>query len=124
MSQPLVKTPDTAYIATLAKDGYGDTSISSLNEINCAFFEQFSQDQIANEDLTQSAAYAYLDINNAFFKSLGYQVEGLYFKIAPFGVDQWYVITNIQVAQRKLLTNQVNNVLVNLQVIADPTGGN
>jgi hypothetical protein len=124
MSNRLVKTPDTAYIASLTKNGYGDESVDSLNEIKCAFFQQFSQEQPDNEELTQSDAYAYLDISNEFIKGLGYQLQGLYFKISLFGADQWYIITTVQVAQRKLLTNEVNNVLVNLQVVAAPAGGN
>lgn len=122
MSNVKVKTPDTAFIVALTKNGYGDATVNSLNEIKCAFFQQFNTDQATNQELTQSDAYAYLDIDNAFIKGLGYQLQGLYFKTAPFGVDQWYIITTVEVAQRKLLTNEVNNVLINLQVAAKPTG--
>ena len=122
MSNRLVKTPDTAYIASLSKNGYGDVSVLDENEIKCAFFDQFNQQQAANQELTQSDAYAYLDVNNAYIKNLGYKLQGLYFKTNVFGVDQWYIITTVQVAQRKLLTNEVNNVLVNLQVASKPTG--
>lgn len=118
MSNVKIKTPDTGYIASLTKDGYGDVTISVMNEIACAFFQQFSQEQATNQELTQSDAYAYLDIDNAYIKSLGYKLEGLYFKINPFGADQWYVITSVEVGQRKLLTNEVNNVLINLQIVA------
>jgi hypothetical protein len=121
MSNRKVKTPDTAYIVTLARNGYGDADVSELHAIKCAFFQQFSQEQAANEEIIQSDAYAYLDIDNTFIKGLGYQLQGFYFKINVFGAEQWYTITSVQVAQRKLLTNQVNNVLVNLQVVAEPT---
>jgi len=120
MSNVKVKTPDTGYIVSLTKNGYGDASVASLNEIKCAFFQQFSQEQDTNKEITQSDAYAYLDIDNLFIKSLGYKIEGLYFKINSFGVDQWYIITSVNVAVRKLLTNEVNNVLINLQVVAEP----
>lgn len=122
MSNVKIKTPDTGYIATLTNDGYGDSSVSALNEIACAFFEQFSQEQTTNVEITQSDAYAYLDIDNSFIKGLGYKLEGLYFKINPFGADQWYIITTVDVGQRKLLTNEVNNVLINLQIAAEPAG--
>lgn len=122
MSNRLVKTPDTAYIASLTKDGYGDASVLELNEIKCAFFQQFSQEQAVNEELTQSDAYAYLDISNAFISGVGYQLQGMYFKASPGGIEQWYIITAVQVAQRKLLTNEVNNVLVSLQIVAKPAG--
>lgn len=122
MPNRLVKTPDTAYIASLSRNGYGDVAVLDENEIKCAFFDQFNQQQAANQELTQSAAYAYLDVNNAYIKSLGYKLQGMYFKTNVFGVDQWYIITTVEVAQRKLLTNEVNNVLVNLQVASKPTG--
>lgn len=122
MPNRLVKTPDTAYIVALNKDGWGDASVSSENEIACAFFDSFSREQATNQELTQADAYAYLDKDNAFIKGLGYELQGLYFKTNVFGIDHWYIITTVEVAQRKLLTNEVNNVLVNLQVTAAPTG--
>ncbi len=122
MSNRAVKTPDTAYIVKLSKNGYGDASVSSENEIKCAFFQGFSQENATNQELTQSDAYAYLDVDNAFIKDKGYQLQGMYFKTAPFGADRWYIITSVEVAQRKLLTNEVNNVLVQLQVVAKPVG--
>ena len=117
-----VKTPDTCYITSLTKNGYGDVTVTEEHEVACAFFDSFSQEQAANQELTQSDAYAYLERDNAFIKSLGYSLQGLYFKTNVFGIDRWYIITTVEVAQRKLLTNEVNNVLVNLQVAADPTG--
>lgn len=117
-----VKTPDTCYITALTKNGYGDVTVTEQNEVACAFFDSFSQENGSNEELTQSDAYAYLDINNDFIKSKGYKLQGLYFRTNPFGNDQWYIITTVEVAQRKLLTNEVNNVLINLQVAAAPTG--
>lgn len=120
MSNRLVKTPDTAYIVDTSSNGYGDATLSSENQIACAFFQQFSREDATNQELTQSDAYAYLDISNAFIKGMGYQLQGLYFKINVFGKEQWYIITTVEVAQRKLLTNEVNNVLVNLQVTVPP----
>jgi len=122
MSNRLVKTPDTAYIATLARNGYGDNNVSDLEEVKCGFFQQFNQQNATNQELTQSDAYAYLDVNNAFIKGLGYKLQGKYFKINAFGIDQWYIITTVTVAQRKLLGNEVNNVLVTLQIVATPGG--
>lgn len=122
MSVPLVKTPDTGYLVTLSTNGYGDPSVLAENKIACAFFQQYNTQDAANQQLVQSDAYAYLDINDAFIKNLGYKLQGMYFRIAPFGTNQWYIITAVQVAQRKLLTNEVNNVLINLQITAPPIG--
>lgn len=124
MSNRKIKLPDTAHIASLARNGYGDASVSELHEVKCAFFQQFVQERFENHEVTLSDAYAYLDIDNAFIKGLGFQLQGLYFKINSFGKDQWYIITTVQVAQRKLATNEVNNVLVNLEVTAPPAGDN
>lgn len=120
MSNRKVKTPDTAYIVALKKNGYGDASIKSENEIACAFFQSFTQEDGTNQEFTQSDAYAYLDVDNAFIKSKAYQLQGMYFRINAFGKDQWYIITTVEVAQRKLLTNEVNNVQVRLQVTTSP----
>lgn len=120
MGNRLVKTPDTGYIVAVKKNGYGDASVKSQSEIACAFFQSFNQEDAGNQELNQSDAYAYLDVDNAFIKGLGYQLQGLYFRINAFGKDQWYIITTVEVAQRKLLTNEVNNVLINLQVATSP----
>lgn len=123
MSNRPVPTPDTAYIVALTKKNmYGDASVLQEHEIKCAFFQQFNRESAANQELTQSDAYAYLQRDNAFILGEGFQLQGLYFRINQFGKDQWYIITTVEVAQRKLLTNEVNNVLVNLQVVAKPTG--
>tara|TARA_B100001245_G_C22893621_1_gene430836 strand:- start:2710 stop:3081 length:372 start_codon:yes stop_codon:yes gene_type:complete len=120
MSNIKVPTPDTAHIVKVTTDGYGDATISSENEIACAFFQDFSREQSGNQEFTQSDAYAYLDVDNTFIVSKGYKLQGLYFKITPFGEEQWYIISSVEVAQRKLLTNEVNNVLVQLEVAAKP----
>lgn len=123
MGNRAVKTPDTAYIVALTKKNmYGDASVLQEHEIKCAFFQQFNREAGGNQELTQSDAYAYLERDNAFIVGKSYQLQGLYFKINSFGTDQWYIITTVEVAQRKLLTNEVNNVLVNLQVVAKPEG--
>lgn len=119
MSNRKVKTPDTGYIASMTPDGYGDVTINNMTEVACAFFQSFNKQHDLNADYTQTNAYAYLDVDNAYIKSLGYKLEGLYFMINSFGVDRWYSIENVNVAQRKLLTNEVNNVLVDLQVVAN-----
>lgn len=123
MSNRPVPTPDTAYIVALTKKNmYGDASVLQEHEIPCAFFQQFNRDSASNQNLTQSDAYAYLKRDNEFIVSKAYMLQGLYFRINTFGQDQWYIITTVEVAQRKLLTNEVNNVLVNLQVVAKPAG--
>jgi hypothetical protein len=123
MSNRPVKTPDTAYIVALTKKNmYGDASVSEEHEIACAFFNQTSQELGPNQELTQSDAYAYLKRDDEFIKSKGFALQGLYFRINMFGVDRWFIITAVQVAQRKGLTNEINNVLVNLQIAASPIG--
>lgn len=123
MGNRAVKTPDTAYIVALTKKNeYGDASVLEEHEINCAFFQQFNRESGANQELTQSDAYAYLKRDDSFIVGKSFQLQGLYFKINMFGSDQWYIITTVEVAQRKTLTNEVNNVLVNLQVVAKPAG--
>lgn len=123
MANRPVKTPDTAFIVALSKKNeFGDASVSEEHEIKCAFFQQFNRESGGNQELTQSDAYAYLDRSNEFIVEQAYQLQGMRFRIDQFGKDQWYIITTVEVAQRKLLTNQVNNVLINLQVAAKPEG--
>ena len=123
MSAPLVKHPDIGYIATIETDGYGDSEVSALNSVKCTFLQQIGASHSNNAELANSSAYVYLDINNVYIRSLGYRLEGYLFKISPFGTpesESWYKITNVVVGQRKLLTNEVNNVHAYLEKIAKP----
>ena len=123
MSAPLVNHPDIGYIATTSDDGYGDSKVTALNEIECTFLLQAGTSHTGNVDVANSTAHVYLDIDNEFILSLGYRLEGFLFKISPFGTaesESWYKISNVQVGQRKLLTNEVNNVHAYLEKIAKP----
>ena len=123
MSAPKVKHPDIGYIATVTEDGYGDGKVTELNEIACTFLQQVGNSHSNNAEVSNSTAHVYLDIDNAYIKGLGYRLEGFLFRISPFGTpesESWYKMVNVQVGQRKLLGNEVNNVHAFLEKIAKP----
>lgn len=123
MSAPLVLHPDIGYIATISDDGYGDVTVTALNEIKCTFLQQVGNAHSNNVEIANSTAHVYLDIDNAYILSLGYRLEGYLFRISPFGTpesESWYKISNVVVGQRKLLGNDVNNVHAYLEKIEKP----
>lgn len=118
---PTVPLKDVCRLATTVADRYGDKTVSIYTEIACLFLQSSGKTHSNNVDLVNSDAHVYLDIDNPEIKGKGYRLEGQYLIINPFGVsdaDSWYRIERVVVGQRKLLTNEVNNVHAYLKKVA------
>lgn len=119
----MIAMKDTCQLATVSTDGYGDRTIELSTEVACLFLQSSGYTHSGNVDLASSDAHVYLDINNPVIKDTGYRLEGRYLLINPFGADDnesWYRIFNVEVGQRKLLNNKVDNVHAFLQKVAKP----
>jgi len=119
----MITMKDTCQLATLVSDGYGDKSVQVLTTIHCLFLQSTGNSHSGNVEIATSDAHVYLDIENPVIKNKGYRIEGSYLLINPFGADDnesWYKISRVVVGQRKLLTNEVDNVHAFLQKVASP----
>jgi hypothetical protein len=119
----MIAMKDTCQLATMVSNGYGDKSVSVLSTINCLFLQSTGNSHSSNVEIATSDAHIYLDIDNTVIKSKGYRIEGMYLMVNPFGAaddESWYKITKVVVGQRKLLTNEVDNVHAYLQKVAKP----
>lgn len=107
----------------MSTDGYGDRTIELLTEVRCLFNKSSAYTHTNNVDSPASDANVYFDIENAVVMDKGYGLEGMYVICNPFGAsddDSWYRISNVEVGQRKLLTNEVDNVHAFLSKVAKP----
>lgn len=112
---------DTVKLATTTTDGYGDKSVAVLTDVKCLFIQRTSLNHTSNADGVQSDATVYLDTKNQIVLDNSYRLEGMYIIAQPFGQTQqesWYQIIAVQVGQRKLLNNEVENIHCQLQKVA------
>lgn len=114
---------DTVTLAEMVSDGYGDKSLDTATEIQCLFLQSSGETHAGNVTSTTSDAHAYLNHVDPVVLDKGYRLEGMFIKATPFGTpddESWYKITRVEIGQRKLLENDVDNVHVFLQKVAKP----
>lgn len=117
---PLLDYPDSAQIYTTTADEYGVKTASLLTDIQVNFTTSVSNNQQQNVEMITADALAYLDVDNAAILAEGYKLEGFYFAITRFGLTQWYTISRVDVNQRKLLDNAIDNIQVRLLKAIEP----
>ena len=119
----MIVMKDTCQLAETVSNGYGTKKIENLQTVKCLFLQSTGNVHSANVEIASSDAHVYLDIDNPYIKANGYRLEGKLLRINPFGAEDnesWYKIIRVVVGQRKLLTNQVDNVHAFLQKVAKP----
>lgn len=119
----ITNLPDTCTIAQVSTDGYGDRTIDTLTEVDCLFNHSNGYGHANGVDYPESDANVYLDIYNEVVMSEGYNLKGKYIMCNALGGsedDSWYRIVEVQIGQRKLLTNEVDNVHAFLTKVAKP----
>lgn len=113
-----MKYPDTVKLATTTSDGYGDKTVTVLDEIPAAFIKRASVVHSDNMDAETSDATVYLLPTNEQVIAVKDDLEGMYIIVAPFGSGNWYRISSANIAERKLLNNAIDNVYCRLEKVA------
>lgn len=113
-----MKYPDTIKLATTTQDGYGDRSVTVLDEIPAAFIKRAGITHDTNTEGETSDAAVYLLPTNAKVIDKKDDLEGMYIIVSPFSANNWYRIISVNVAERKLLNNTIDNVYCRLQKVA------
>lgn len=119
----MITMRDTCQLATTVTNGYGDSEISTLTTVDCLFMQRTGNSHSSNVEIATSDASVYLDIENPVIKDIGYRIEGMYLMVNPFGaadVESWYKVSRVIVGQKKLTSNEVDNVHAYLQKVAKP----
>ena len=112
---------DTVKLATTTFDGYGDKTVTVLTEVKCLFIQKTGFDKSDFAENTISDSTIYLDPENSVVVDNMYRLEGMYIIAQPFGQskeESWYRISNVTVAQRKLLDNAIDNIHCSLEKVA------
>jgi hypothetical protein len=116
-----MKYVDTVKLATTTADGYGDQHVEVLADVAALFIQRTGYDHNNNQSYETADAVVYLNPKDGTVINNSYRLEGMYVIAQPFGQSQeesWYKITGVNVGQRKLLTNEVDNIHCTLQRVA------
>jgi len=111
---------DTIEIVESIADGYGDQSVKTLTSVKCLFIQRTSMSHDAHADGVLTNAVVYLDPTNQIVLKNAYRLEGMYVIANIFAQPQnksWYRIIAVDVGQRKLLDNTVDNIHCRLQKV-------
>lgn len=109
----LLTYKDTVRLIQTTQNGFGDNTISLDVEVPALFHEGTSQSQSGYVERIACDAHVYLDPYDPTVQSTAYRLEGMYIVANLYGgieSESWYKISRVVVGQRKLLTNEVNNV--------------
>ena len=120
---------DTVRLAETTSDGYGDKTVTSLTDVKSLFVQRSSYEHGTNTEGEVSDAAVYLDPKNpTVLENLRREnkdgrvgLEGMYIVAQPFGTpvgESWYRISRVNVAQRKLLNNAIDNIYCRLEKVA------
>jgi hypothetical protein len=113
-----MKYPDTVKLATTTSDGYGDKTVTVLDEIPASFVKRAGVIHGDNADAETSDAAVYLLPTNATVLEKKDDLEGMYIIVSPFSANNWYRISSANIAERKLLNNTIDNIYCRLQKVA------
>lgn len=113
-----MRHPDTVKIATTTTDGYGDETVTALEEVPATFIKRAGLVHTPNADGETSDATVYLLPSHQFVDDNKDDLEGMYIVSEPFGSNNWYRITSVNIAERKLLNNAIDNIHCRLEKIA------
>ena len=113
-----MRYPDTVKLATTTTDGYGDRTVTVLDEIPATFIKRAGITQGENREAETSDAAVYLLPTHAKVLEKKDELEGMYIIVEPYGDNNWYRISSANIAQRKLLNNAIDNIYCRLQKVA------
>lgn len=110
--------PDTIRLATTQSDGYGDKTVTMLDEIPATFAKRKGYEHGTNSEGETSDATVYLSPTNPTVLSKMNSLEGMFIQLSPYSDNTWYRIASVNIAERKLLDNALDNVFCRLQKVA------
>ena len=110
--------PDTVKLVTTTYDGYGDSTVSEIADVKAIFVKRSGIVHLDNTDGETSDAAVYLLPTDANVLAVKDDLEGMYILADPFTSNNWYRITAVNIAQRKLLNNAIDNIYCRLEKVA------
>lgn len=110
--------PDTVKLATVSADGYGDKTIEELDTVPAAFIKRAGIARTLQIEGETSSAAVYLLPTHATVLEKKDELEGMYIQAEPFTDNSWYRVDSVNIAERKLLDNTIDNIYCRLEKVA------
>lgn len=109
---------DTVNLVDPVIDAYGAEKIGQVEQVPALFIQNTGWQHSDNQDAIDSDGEIYIDPTHWFVVENAYRLEELLVIANPLGgatADAWYRITDVTVGQDKLLTNQIDNIKLELK---------
>lgn len=109
---------DTIYLVDPVIDEYGAEKIGQVEEVPALFIQNTGWEHQSNQDAITSNGEIYIDPEHWFVIANANRLEELLVIANPFGAssaDSWYRVNDVTVGQDKLLTNQIDNIRLELK---------
>lgn len=113
---------DTIYLVDPVIDEYGTEKIGQVETIPALYIQNTGWNHASNQDEISSNGEIYIDPEHWFVVENAHRLEELLVIANPFGASDgqsWYRIIDVTVGQDKLLTNQIDNVRLELKKTAE-----
>jgi hypothetical protein len=114
----MISYPDTITLLTTDVNLYGSEIVDEESEVACAIELNTGYMHTANQDAVNSDAIVFIDPNDPFVVDNFYRLEEMLVVITKYGSkeeDAWYKVTKAIVSMDHQLTNQIDNVQLNLK---------
>lgn len=115
-----MRYPDKVKLVAFTADGYGDKTISTSADIPALFVRRSMIVQGLNMEGEASDAAVYLDHKNSFVLDRKKDLEGMYVEYD----EEYYRIARVNIAERKLLNNRIDNIYCRLEKSVGPKNAN
>jgi hypothetical protein len=113
---------DTISLIDPVIDEFGNEKIGQVESIPALFIQNTGWSHQSNQDAITSNGEIYIDPEHWFVLANADRLEELLVIANPFGAsngDSFYRIVDVTVGQDKLLTNQIDNIRLELKKTAE-----
>lgn len=114
--------PDLITIVETTLDGYGNETVADQAEVEAIWEQNTSWRHGASQDTINSDAVAFVSPDNDFVQDKFNRLEGMMVMAEFFGGTDWYRITSVTVSRDTQLTNEIDNIQLNLKKSSGITG--
>lgn len=116
--RPILDYKDVVQLVDPVIDEYGGEKIGRIETVNGLFISRTGFSHTDNRDEINSDAEFYIDPEHFFVQEVYKRLEGMLIISDRYGSDDsesWYRVIDVSVGEDKLLTNQIDNILLRLK---------
>lgn len=116
--RPLLDYKDTVQLVDPLVDEYGGEKIGRVETVNGLFISNTGFNHTSNQSGINSDAELYIDPEHFFVREVYKRLEGMLIIANRYNSEEeesWYRVIDVSIGEDKLLSNQIDNVLLRLK---------